>query len=280
MTPRAAKSTARARGRRSGRRAVSRRIRRAPRPPSVIPIDGPSGAGKSSASRLLAERLGWRVFETGGLYRAVAWSALKSGVDPDDRTAVGRLCARLALTLSPVAHIYRSKRGHTGPAGWRIRVGKRTLTRELRGDAVTAMASRVAALPAVRRRLLRLQRALVREGRVVMEGRDIGTVVCPAAPAKFFLDADPSVRGRRRFQEQAVGRPPARRGSVRQVLSAISERDRRDQGRRVAPLRPAPDAVRIDTTGLTLEQVVDKMMTVLNGRGIPLSFERLRRGGH
>jgi len=241
--------------------------------PSVIPIDGPSGAGKSSASRVLAERLGWRVFETGGLYRAVAWSVLKAGVDPDDRSAVGRLCARLALTLAPVAH----SRGRTGPAGWRIRVGKRTLTRELRGDAVTAIASRVAALPVVRRRLLRLQRALVREGRVVMEGRDIGTVVCPSAPAKFYLDADPSVRGRRRFHEQAAGGGAARRGSVRKVLSAITERDRRDEGRRIAPLRPAPDAVRIDTTGLTLEQVVDKMMTVLNGRGIPLSFERLRR---
>jgi len=246
----------------------------------VIPIDGPSGAGKSSASRLLAERLGWRVFETGGLYRAVAWSALQAGVDPDDRPAVGRLCARLSLTLVPVAHIYGSKGGRTGPAGWRIRVGARTLTRELRGDAVTAMASRVAALPVVRRRLLGLQRALVREGRVVMEGRDIGTVVCPSAPAKFFLDADPSVRGRRRFHEQAAGRGTAPRGSARMVLSAITERDRRDEGRRIAPLRAAPDAVRIDTTGLTLEQVVDKMMTVLNGRGIPLSFERLRRGGH
>jgi cytidylate kinase len=246
----------------------------------VIPIDGPSGAGKSSASRLLAERLGWRVFETGGLYRAVAWSALKAGVDPDDRPAIGRLCARLALTLVPVAHIYGGRRGRTGPAGWRIRVGPRTLTRELRGDAVTAMASRVAALPVVRRRLLRLQRALVNEGRVVMEGRDIGTVVCPSAPAKFFLDADPSVRGRRRFHEQSAGRGTARRGAVRKVLSAITERDRRDEGRRIAPLRAAPDAVRIDTTGLTLEQVVDKMMTVLNGRGIPLSFERLRREGH
>jgi cytidylate kinase len=179
----------------------------------------------------------------------------------------------LALTLTPV----RRLQGRSGPAGWRIRVKGRTLTHELRDDAVTAIASRVAALPLVRRRLLTIQRALVRRGGVVMEGRDIGTVVCPTAPAKFFLDADPSVRGRRRFREQAGGHRSARQGSARQVLSAIRERDRRDQGRPLAPLRAAPDAVRVDTTGLTLEQVVDKMMAVLNGRGILLSFDRLRR---
>jgi len=238
----------------------------------VITIDGPSGAGKSTASRLLAERLGWRVFETGGLYRAVAWAALKAGVDPDDRRAMGRLCARLALTLTPVRHVDGWGRGRSGPAGWRIKVKGRALGRELRDDAVTSAASRVAALPVVRRRLLIVQRALARRGGVVMEGRDIGTVVCPTAPAKFFLDADPSVRGRRRFREQGAGR-----GSARQVITAIRERDRRDQGRPLAPLRAAADAIRIDTTGLTLEQVVDKMMAVLNGRGILLSFDRLRR---
>ncbi len=205
----------------------------------------------------------------------MAWAVLKAGIDPDDRRAVGRLCSRLALTLTPV----RRMRGRSGPAGWRIRVKGRALTHELRDDAVTAIASRVAALPVVRRRLLTIQRALARRGGVVMEGRDIGTVVCPAAPAKFFLDADPSVRGRRRFREQAGEHREglARQGSVRQVLSAIRERDRRDQGRPLAPLRSAPDAVRIDTTGLTLEQVVDKMVAVLDGRGILLSFDRLRR---
>jgi len=248
----------------------------------VITIDGPSGAGKSTASRLLAERLGWRVFETGGLYRAVAWATLKAGIDPDDRKAIGRLCSGLALTLTPVRRVYGGRGGRSGPAGWRIRIRGRGLTHELRNDAVSAMASRVAALPAVRRRLLVIQRALVRRGGVVMEGRDIGTVVCPSAPAKFFLDADPSVRGRRRFREQAGSRRAGvtRRGSARQVLSAIKERDRRDRHRPVAPLRAAADAVRIDTTGLTLEQVVDKMMAVLDGRGILLSFDRLRRVPH
>jgi cytidylate kinase len=252
--------------------------------PGVIAIDGPSGAGKSSASRLLAERLGWRVFETGGLYRAVAWAVLKAGVDADDRRAVGRLCSRLTLRLVPVRSIYGRSRGRgqgrTGPSGWRIRMKGRTLTKELRSETVTALASRVAALPAVRRRLLTVQRALARQGGVVMEGRDIGTVVWPTAQAKFFLDADPSVRGRRRFREQGAGDRSSRRGSEQleqAVLSAIRERDRRDQARPVAPLRAAPDAVRIDTTGLTLEQVVDKMIAVLNGRGILLSFDRLRR---
>lgn len=251
--------------------------------PGVIAIDGPSGAGKSSASKLLAQRLGWRVFETGGLYRAVAWAVLKAGVDADDPRAIGRLCSHLSLRLVPVRNIYG--RGRTGPSGWRIRIKGRTLAKELRGEAVTALASRVAALPVVRRRLLTVQRALARRGGVVMEGRDIGTVVWPTAKAKFFLDADPSVRGRRRFREQGGGdrssrgssRGSSRRGSARQVLLAIRERDRRDQARPVAPLRAAPDAVRIDTTGLTLEQVVDKMMAVLYGRGILLSFDRLRR---
>ncbi|MBI3620703.1 MAG: (d)CMP kinase, partial [Nitrospirae bacterium] len=228
----------------------------------------------SSASRLLAKRLGWRVFETGGLYRAVAWAALKAGIDPADPRAMGRLCSRLGLTLAPVRRI-----GPGGPAGWRIRIKGRRLIHELRDDAVTATASRVAALPVVRRRLLTIQRTLIRQGAkrggVVMEGRDIGTVVCPAATAKFFLDADPSVRGRRRFREL-----PGGRRSARQVLSAIRERDQRDQGRPVAPLRAAEDAVRIDTTGLTLDQVVDKMMAVLDGRGILLSFDRLHRVPH
>jgi cytidylate kinase len=246
----------------------------------VVTIDGPSGAGKSSASRLLAKRLGWRVFETGGLYRAVAWAALKAGIDPADPRAMGRLCSRLGLTLAPVRQI-----GPGGPAGWRIRIRGRRLIHELRDDAVTAAASRVAALPLVRRRLLTIQRALAKRGGVVMEGRDIGTVVCPAAPAKFFLDADPSVRGRRRFREltgdyRSARRGMARQGSARQVLTAIRERDRRDQARPVAPLRAATDAIRIDTTGLTLEQVVDKMMAVLDGRGILLSFDRLRRVPH
>jgi cytidylate kinase len=267
----------RSRAKRSGRRtsAPPRRPARQPKAiaPGVIAIDGPSGAGKSSASRLLAERLGWRVFETGGLYRAVAWAVLKRGVDADDRRAMGRLCSHLMLRLVPVRHSL----GRTGPSGWRIRIKGRTLTKELRSEAVTALASRVAALPVVRRRLLTVQRALARRGGVVMEGRDIGTVVWPTAQAKFFLDADPSVRGRRRFREQGGGYRSSGRGSVQAVLSAIRERDRRDQARPVAPLRAAPDAVRIDTTGLTLEQVVDKMIAVLNGRRILLSFDRLRR---
>ncbi|MEW6324922.1 MAG: (d)CMP kinase, partial [Nitrospirota bacterium] len=126
---------------------------------------------------------------------------------------------------------------------------------------------------AVRHRLLGVQRRLLQRGRVVMEGRDIGTVVCPGAPVKFFLDAAPSVRGRRRFDELGAG--PA--DSARRTLSAIQERDRRDRRRAVAPLRAADDAVRIDTTSLTLEQVVDKMMAILESRGILLSSGRLRR---
>jgi cytidylate kinase len=236
--------------------------------PQVIAIDGPSGAGKSSASRLLAERLGWRVFETGTLYRAVAWAVLSAGLDPADQPAVERRCAELTLELVPTSR----PRTH-GAAGWQVEADGRLLGEELREEAVTQAASVVAAIPAVRARLLAYQRALLLEGRIVMEGRDIGTVVCPEAPAKFFLDAAPSVRGRRRFHEQ----PADAAVSPRRTSSAMHERDQRDQRRPVAPLRPAADAVRIDTTSLTLEQVVDKMMAVVKSRKILLSSGRLRR---
>ncbi len=251
---------------------------RATQPPLVIAVDGPSGAGKSSASRLLAKRLGWRVFETGGLYRAVAWAVLEAGVDPQDPSAVGQFCRRLPIRLAPVparpAGGARPSDG--GAATWRILVKERRLTRQLREEPVTTAASIVAAVPAVRARLLTFQRKLLRQGRVVMEGRDIGTVVCPEAPVKFFLDADPSVRGQRRFHEQ-IADPAA---SAQRTLSAIQARDQRDQRRPLAPLQAAADAVRIDTTSLTLEQVVDKMMAVLKSRRILLSSGRLRQLPH
>jgi cytidylate kinase len=242
------------------RRRSSTRVPRSSRRPLVVAVDGPSGAGKSSASRLLAERLGWAVFETGGLYRAAAWAVIHAGVAPGDERAVARLCATLPLRLVPAA------------ATWRITVGGQRLVDQLREEAVTKAASIVAAVPAVRTRLLQFQRRLLRKGRIVMEGRDIGTVVCPEATVKFFLDADPAVRGVRRFREGVEGG-----GSVEQAASAIGERDRRDQHRPVAPLRAAADAVRIDTTNLTLDQVVDKMLAVLKSRGIFSSSGRLRR---
>ena len=248
-----------------------------PLTPLVVAVDGPSGAGKSSASRLLAERLGWRMFETGSLYRAVAWAVLAAGIDPADRRAVERHCATLAIELVPTTRS-RAKGRAAGPArrqlaGWLVKVDGRLLGDELREEAVTGASSVVAAMPAVRRRLLAYQRRLLRRGRIVMEGRDIGTVVCPAAAAKFFLDAAPFVRGQRRFDEQGAETA----GSPQRTLSTLHERDQRDQRRPVAPLRAAPDAVRIDTTNLTLEQVVDKMMTVLQSRRILLSSGRLRR---
>jgi cytidylate kinase len=240
--------------------------------PLVIAIDGPSGAGKSSASRLLATRLGWRVFETGGLYRAVAWAVLAAGVDPGDPPAVAQLCKRLPLQLVPVSGTSAPGSNVGAAATWRITIDGRLLTDQLRDEAVAGAASVVAAQPAVRAWLLTFQRRLLRRGRIVMEGRDIGTVVCPDAPAKFFLDAATSVRGRRRFQEEGLAAE-----SPQRTRSLIEARDRRDQGRTIAPLQAPPDAVRIDTTSLTLEEVVDKMMAVLKSRRILLSSGRLRQ---
>lgn len=257
-----------ARPRRPASRRPSPTRRRPAGPPQVVAVDGPSGAGKSSAARQLARLLGWRVFETGALYRAVAWAVLREGLDPADREAVEALCRRLPIRLVPV----RQQLDAGSVATWRPHVGGSLLNNQLRSERVSSAASLVAAFPGVRAQLLTHQQQLLRRGRIVMEGRDIGTVVCPDAPVKFYLDADPAVRGGRRHREEA-----ATGESAAATTSAIEERDRRDLGRGVAPLRVAEDAVRIDTTTLTLDEVVDKMRAALVTRGISSTFRRFRQ---
>ena len=236
----------------------------------TIAIDGPAGSGKSTAAQRTAALLGYLYLDSGAMYRAVALKALERKIPLEDEAALEALTRETRIELKPP-----TPEQETAGLKNRVFLDRREVTEEIRTAEVAQAASRLATIAGVREVLVAEQQRAGQGGGVVMEGRDIGTVVCPAAPAKFFLDADPSVRGRRRFREQGGGR-----GAARQVLAAIRERDRRDQGRRVAPLRAAPDAVRIDTTGLTLEQVVDKMLAVLDGRGILLSFDRLRRAPH
>jgi cytidylate kinase len=199
----------------------------------VIAIDGPVGAGKSTMARRLAQALGAVHIDSGAMYRAVGWKALAAGIDLTDHAALARLAEGTRIQVLP------------GDGGFRILVDGTEVTGSLRTPAVDQASSLVSTCPAVRERLVALQRAMAREGAVVMDGRDIGTVVFPDADLKFFLEADLTVRAARRWQEQArEGAAP----DVAAVQEEVARRDTRDSSRPVAPLRPAPDAIRIDTS--------------------------------
>lgn len=220
----------------------------------VIAIDGPVGAGKTSAARRLARRLGYRYIDSGAMYRAVAWKALHLGLHLRDRAAVAAVADRIRIRFVP--------RGRS----LRIHVDGSDVTRHLRTRAVDEGSSVVSTHPRVRRRMVELQRAMGRRGGVVMDGRDIGTVVFPKADLKFFLGASLAERARRRHRElAAAGTAPA---NVRAVLAAVRRRDARDRRRRASPLRPASDAIVIDSTRLSLRGVVDRMWRAVVARGL------------
>lgn len=210
----------------------------------IIALDGPAGAGKSSVSRLLAERLGYRYVDTGALYRTVGLLAWERQLDPDDVKGLALVCEVLEV------------RFELGPSGQRLFVGRRDVTEQIRRPEVSQMASRVSAQPLVRERLLAVQRELGRGGGVVVEGRDIGTVVFPEADLKVYLDASAEERSRRRYRELCQKGASI---SLELTRSDMQERDERDRGRRNAPLHPASDAIILDTTGLSLTEVVDML---------------------
>jgi len=215
----------------------------------VIAVDGPAGAGKSSASRALARRLGFGYVDTGAMYRAVGVLAAERGIDPDDAAALGRLVAALDFELAD--------------DGERLLVGGRNLSAAIRRPEAGELASRVSTQPVVRQRLVALQRALGAAGGIVMEGRDIGTVVFPDAPVKLYLTADPAVRAARRAAELRAGAATIDEAALARELAG---RDRRDAGRAHSPLRRAADAVVLDTTALTLEEVVERMERLVRER--------------
>ncbi|HSM90787.1 MAG TPA: (d)CMP kinase [Desulfobacterales bacterium] len=216
----------------------------------LITIDGPAGAGKTTVSRLLAGRLGYRYIDTGALYRGVAVAARRRTVDPQDDAALGRLLEGIDLNFLP------------GEGGQRLTVGGEDITEDIRTPEISMLASAVSARPVVRAYLLKVQRELGRQKGAVFEGRDMGTVVFPEAEVKFFLSASESTRALRRFAEIQ-----AKTGaSLEEVERDMRRRDEQDSTRALAPLAPAPDAIRIDSTGLGIDQVVDLMAAHIQAR--------------
>jgi cytidylate kinase len=219
---------------------------------AVLAVDGPSGSGKSSVSRGVAQRLGLRYLDTGAMYRAVTWWMLEHGVDVEDFDAVAARAGEPALTVT------------TDPHAPGIRVDDIDVSGPIRGPEVTAAVSAVSAVPAVRSRLLVLQREAVGAGGIVVEGRDIGTVVLPDATLKVFLTAHARVRSSRRADElREAGQQGA---DPLDTLASIERRDHLDSTRAVSPLLRADDAVQVDATELGLEEVIDTVVGLLLDR--------------
>jgi len=218
----------------------------------VITLDGPGGSGKGTIARLLAERLGWHLLDSGALYRLTALAARRAGIDPEDEARV----TELARTL-PVAF----EVGEDGTP--RILLDGREVGSELRTEQCGADATRVEAMPAVREALLERQRAFRQPPGLVADGRDMGTVVFPDAPLKIFLTASLEERARRRYnqlKEQGVS------ANIHSLLQELADRDERDANRKVAPLRPAADAIVLDSTELGIDEVLQRILDLARER--------------
>lgn len=212
----------------------------------IVAIDGPAGAGKSTVARMVAARLGFGHLDSGAMYRALAWRALRDGVDADDGPALAALAARTGIALA------------AGPDGRaRVSVDGVDVTAAVRAPELAAAASAVARHGEVRRQLVARQRALLATGDWVADGRDIGSVVAPGAEVKVYLDADPVERARRRAAELETAGAPAR--PLAEILAEVEARDRRDTTRAESPLVVAPGAVVVDTTRLDEARVVDRI---------------------
>jgi len=219
----------------------------------VIAIDGPSGSGKSTIARLLAQELDYLYIDTGAMYRAVAWKARKEGVEPEDGEALDTLCLEVDIRLERTAQ------------GLRTFCDGEDVSDQIRTPQMSMDASAFSAKPPVRKAMTRLQREMGKDGGIVMEGRDIGSVVFPDADFKFFLTASDQMRAARRYAELAAGANPV---SFRETLEDIRKRDEDDSARALAPLIKAEDAIEVDTSGMTVDEVLRFCMEAISrGRG-------------
>ncbi|MFO7840342.1 MAG: (d)CMP kinase [Desulfosalsimonadaceae bacterium] len=210
----------------------------------LVTIDGPAGAGKTSVSRRLAHRLGYVYVDTGALYRGVAWEASQNGISCEDESGLAKLCENLDLSFFPA------------PDGSRLYCRGMDISENIRTPEISMLASSVSAIPVVRRALFDIQRRLGAEKKAVFEGRDMGTVVFPEAEAKFFLTANIEERARRRYRELSG----VSGQSLADVTEEMKKRDANDSSRAQAPLKPAADALVIDSTLLSAEDVAEAMM--------------------
>jgi cytidylate kinase len=214
----------------------------------VVAIDGPGGSGKGTIAALLAEQLGWHLLDSGALYRLVAVAAMDQGIEADDEAALGSLAAGLDVAFGVADH---------GMVVW---LDGEDITRRLRSEEVSAFSSRAAALPAVRAALVRLQRGFLKPPGLIADGRDMGTVIFPDAQLKIFLTASAEARAERRHKQL---KEKGENVNLSRLFQEIIKRDDRDRSRAVSPLMAAPDAHLIDSTELSIDEVLQKILKLL-----------------
>jgi len=210
----------------------------------IITIDGPSGAGKSTVAKLLAHRLGYTYLDTGALYRAVAWKVKNEGIDPEDEKALEHILERTTIAVKEE----------------KILISGTDVSSQIRTPDIGELSSILSAKPVVRRYLFTIQRELGLRGRIVMEGRDIGSVILPEAENKFFLDANHEERGMRRYKEL---KEKGIQVTVEEIINGIRTRDERDSTRQDSPLKKTDEMIYIDTTNLTVEEVISRIIESL-----------------
>ncbi|MDP7108357.1 MAG: (d)CMP kinase [Nitrospinaceae bacterium] len=217
----------------------------------IIAIDGPAGSGKSTIAKIVAEKLRFRYIDTGSMYRSVAWKSLQKKITLGDEDAVANIARETKIELVPREN------------GQSVFIDGEDITSQLKEETISRGAAIVAAQPAIREIMTAKQRELGKQGEVVMDGRDIGTVVFPQADKKFFMDADPEERGRRRFTELKDKKQIAN-ADLATIIEQVKQRDHEDRNRKIAPLKKAKDAILIDTTHLSIDEVVEQIMKTIN----------------